>query len=145
MSRGWKCACSQGRHLVVLESHLHSHHSWLVHPCVLAAWVSNRAMIQHRSGRDFDFSFGDRVYFLDMLQGVLCSGVEDEQALPSGAWVQFWQGIRDTGTEGRWTLPFSDAGMALGGTGMALGGTGSSGNKELALGALGGHQEGTGG
>lgn len=71
-------------------------------------------MIQHRSGRDFDFSFGDRVYFLDMLQGVLCSSVEDEQALSSSAWVQFWQGIRDTGTEGRWTLPFSDAGMLWG-------------------------------
>lgn len=56
-----------------------------------------------------DFSFRDRVYFLGVLQGVLCSSVEDEQALPRGAWVHFWQGIRDPGAEWSWTLPSSTA------------------------------------
>lgn len=83
LSRGWKLACSQGCHgagsmpaarddtslcwraISVLK------HSWLFHTHVLTAWISDKVMIQYMSGRYFDFSFWDHVYFLGTLQELL--------------------------------------------------------------------------
>lgn len=67
------------------------------------------------SGRYFDFSFWDCVYFLGALQEFLWQGAEDEQAVPRGAWVQVLAGDLGYGDsvgaapEQRLTLPFITA------------------------------------